>query len=223
MVNHEFLSNISSETPAYWLGFLMADGSISGGQLALVLAQVDIDHLFCLRKVMKSTHAIIHVTKNIGYGVFKANRFSVRSKQLCLDFRRWRDHILLHGPNAVMPQDCIRHFWRGIIDGDGYVGLNSPSRKNGKPKWRVGLYTDRATCEHFANWARTVSWTRATVRPHKSIFSVEICGRELPVAIMRELYKESTIALPRKKAVFERTNAADILLQYAQGDLRPLE
>lgn len=41
--NHEYFANIDSDEKAYWLGFIFADGCISGDYLRIVLGAKDVE------------------------------------------------------------------------------------------------------------------------------------------------------------------------------------
>jgi len=91
-----------------------------------------------------------------------------------------------------------RHFWRGMVDGDGWV---SRRRNNNRPL--IGLCGTPDVIEKFQNFLQA---TWYNYRPHainsKSDYCCEIsvCGK-WAVKIIRLLYTDCSIALDRKRSV----------------------
>jgi len=127
--------NSNNEEVAYWAGFLLADGSVikidNSYQISLVLHQRDRNHIVKFKRFLKSEHKI---SKNRVFSVL-----NVRSRKLGLD-------LINLGviPNKTYKDSKIhkqllnnRHFWRGVVDGDGslcfcnkYPVLNLMGREN---------------------------------------------------------------------------------------------
>ena len=84
-----------------------------------------------------------------------------------------------------------RDFWRGIVDADGCLAIVQ------KKYPMLSLCGHCRLLEQFLTFANGVCGTKATVRPHKSIYSVQIgglTGRK----VIDCLYSEACVVLDRK-------------------------
>lgn len=123
--NEDFFEKIDSEEKAYWLGFLMADGSV------VVRAR---ENKYCMSVGLqiRDRGALEKLLCVVGRGVGllreRDGRYvycSLCSKKLCLD-------LISHGVVSNkssgsdlyvvgVPEELLRHFWRGFFDGDGWI------------------------------------------------------------------------------------------------------
>ncbi|MER6951999.1 hypothetical protein ABT294_49115 [Nonomuraea sp. NPDC000554] len=183
----------------YWIGFLFADGTVHfreglKPQIGVALSARDREHLVKLRDFFGSTHAISDVSSG------RACSFSVRSERLA--------HRLLalgrYGGSVDRELVSSRHFWRGVVDGDGSVG-----EYGGKAQVRlVGEYRLLAV---FNEFLASHGVTGLSVRPHKSIFNIGTTGKSAK-KIIHLLYDNAPTALERKADIARRIlGAGDIL------------
>ena len=88
-----------------------------------------------------------------------------------------------------------RHFWRGVIDGDGSLILCTHGKKLYATLQLVGSYTLLA---QFLAFCKTIHPTCAVhVTPHKGIYKVAFLGCYVR-KIIHTLYGNCSVALPRK-------------------------
>ncbi len=129
----------------------------------------------------------------VGTSKTGAATISVNSDRLVAD-------LALHGviPNkthvataASLQHD--RHFWRGVIDGDGWLGttLGRYPAIHAHGSWPL--------MEQFATFVRSVTSSTVEARPHKSIARVALSGASA-AAVIAILYDGANIALTRKLA-----------------------
>ena len=110
-----FFSIIDTEEKAYWLGFLAADGNVGSNNpvVSIHLSLTDVDHLSKIRQSLQSTHPIKIYNKSC--------YFTIRSKILTDDLKQYgivpRKDRIVRAPQ--IDTFFVRHFWRGVIDGDG--------------------------------------------------------------------------------------------------------
>jgi hypothetical protein len=122
-LNHNAFDIITDDA-AYWIGFLFADGSIFRSRKEVLrvqvrLSEVDKSQLVKFREFLGSTHAIGTCPAGNfgGYASRPSVRFSVGSERLAnrlLELGRYE------GPIA-RELATSRHFWRGVVDGDGSI------------------------------------------------------------------------------------------------------
>ena len=200
-LKHDAFDVLTPDT-AYWCGFLFADGTIGKRgtpDVAVTLSECDRGHLEKLRTFLGSTHAITNIAGHTWGDVYisePAARFSVRSARLAsrlLELGRYEGPV---GGELASSRD----FWRGVVDGDGTVGISCdlPFLK---------LVGSRRLLEAYVRFLGRVGTRRLHVRPHKTIFCVSTSGSTAERVIDR-LYSDATTVLDRKAA-----KAADILAQ----------
>lgn len=121
-VNEDFFKAWTSEM-AYILGYIFADGNInwkpekSYRALTITASEKDKGHLEKVRSKLESTKELLY-SKNT-----KSYRLIVNSKTICMDLMRLglipRKSLTIKFPK--IPEKFLRHFIRGIVDGDGSV------------------------------------------------------------------------------------------------------
>ncbi|MFV2112158.1 hypothetical protein ACFHW0_07420 [Micromonospora sp. LOL_025] len=192
-----------SSDACYWIGFLFADGSISYRsnhipQISVGLAERDRAHLAKLRTFLGSTSAISAPSPT-----HHSCQFSVRSHRLA---DRLAALGRYEGPtDARLVQS--RDFWRGVVDGDGSMGLYRRSRTAPATMPQFRLVGRRHVLEEFLGFLRAQGIIGLSVRPHKSIHTVgTTCGPAEKIVAL--LYRDASIALLRKAETAERILAA---------------
>ena len=97
-----------------------------------------------------------------------------------------------------------RHFWRGVIDGDGCMSV---SVRGNHHRLMLSLTGSHPLLEQFRAFVRSViSDCNATVRPSRSVYCYTIGCRQARLMV-RALYEGCKIALDRKLAIAERVMA----------------
>ena len=200
-VNHSAFCIVTDES-AYWAGFLMADGCISGRskkapQIILSLAVTDIDHVLRFRAFLRSDHKITVQDRRTNPAGLSINskdtaRVAVVSQLMASDLARFgivprKTHIA----EAVELQNN-KHFWRGMVDGDGCINTSI------RPYLSL-CSASKILVDQFLKYCHSIS-PLVSLRAIKSmgLWRGVISGRTC-VPILRELYGNLSTALPRKK------------------------
>lgn len=203
-LNHAFFAHIATESQAYWLGFLTADGCICGGnKVAMCLSQKDQPHLEAFRDAVSSSHAITVVSRRVPAVISGRQVGSVGSLTCALSFRSNQmvadlanlgigPRKSLNAAAWVGPSALMRHYWRGLVDGDGTLCVERAPR--------VALVGSSAVVEAFCEWGRSVSGSAASVRPKGKIWQVEF-GYAHAKSLASALYEGASVFLPRKKVI----------------------
>lgn len=134
-VNEHYFEKINTEEKAYWLGFLYADGCVldnktklgvsNGKKLKLSLKEEDLEHLKKFNQCISSTYPIKEKIAKIQEKEYKCCEISISNtkfvsfliNQNILPNKTYKTDI----PNVDMV--LFPHFLRGVIDGDGYIGI----------------------------------------------------------------------------------------------------
>ncbi len=220
LLNHQALDVITDDA-AYWIGFLFADGSVirerqSAPAIQVRLSEVDRGQIAKLREFLGSTHTIGYCPPGNygGYSSRASFRLSVRSERLAhrlLDLGRYEGPIARELVSS-------RHFWRGVVDGDGSVYIS-------KLGYAVfGLVGSRRMLEAFRGFLKERGLAgRMSIRPTKSIYIINTAGN-LAARIIEELYKDAVVALDRKAAaarpIIESVRIARARAQADAAELR---
>lgn len=122
-LNIDYFKKIDSETKAYYIGFGMADFGVDKEcyNFQFRLKKEDKYIIEKLAKELNCSSNLYYYKDNIREGY----ALTVCSKDICKD-------LIYHGivpnksgkevlPNTI-PKELIKHFIRGFIDGDGYIG-----------------------------------------------------------------------------------------------------
>jgi hypothetical protein len=196
-VNHSFFESVASEAQAYWLGFVAADGSISGNELSISLQTRDEEHLALFLNHIQSSHRIRTYT----YDSLQFCRVSIKSRPLIAALARYaitsNKSFTLRWPS--LSDTLLPHFTRGYVDGDGgfFSGKNPTFHVTSNEAFIQDLQSSlMANC----NLTRTRCYRR---HPESPIDTLRYVGRHQITRIFHYLYDGAHIWLPRKRSIIE--------------------
>lgn len=208
IVDHDYFKIIDSEHKAYWLGFLTADGCVTDKERykRICITLKASDHLH-LQKFLDDTKAKV----KIGYCTqymsppFKDRRtcnVKISSNIMAQDLidkgiiPRKCGHCY---PYDINP-DLERHYWRGLIDGDGSVLLCDVYSKKGTlcKKPFLNLTGDYAICDGFAKFCHRFITSKSKVSFCKNTTYLYQIHYRKAFDIMSILYDGADIYLDRK-------------------------
>jgi len=120
---NEYFFDTFDESSSYILGLIFADGCVSWNpekgyyNLTITASEKDKDHLEVIRELMSSTKPLLYSPGTNSY------RLIVNSKNLCLKLMSLgvipRKTLTAEFPEISSLQ--MKHFLRGVIDGDGHI------------------------------------------------------------------------------------------------------
>lgn len=213
-LDESFFSKIDSEEKAYWLGFFAADGCVwdEGNQVKIGLKASDSPHLLKFKESIKSQAPIGKTRSHVVSGTTcYYTPFCVHSRRMRLDLSRYgivQNKSLTLRLKLNFPKNLLRHFWRGMVDGDGCICLHNRKGKGARGKkfvgqWGVSLCGTKDTVYKFYQW--TKEYVNSKARPSKSrnLWSFRIEGNRKAKKILNILYSGSKISLDRKKNLSE--------------------
>lgn len=201
-INTTFFKEINSETSAYFLGFLCADGNVQTANTAYcVTLKLKSDDQIILEKFrdIMSPSSSVKITGG------KYSYFRVNQKEIC-------DQLISHGcvPNkslilefpTTIPNELIRHFLRGYSDGDGTIYQNRfKNKKTINTIWKI--ISTKQFCEQTAKLLKEeldINCSQSLSRPqtNKITTTLSVGGNLQVRKVLDWLYKDATIYLPRK-------------------------
>ena len=191
-----------TEESAYWAGFIAGDGCIYNkkeGQkvIQIGLADKDIGHVQKFLKFISPGRPYYHTSRGNGTYI---NLGSVVSDKIANDLSKFgigeRKTFSL---DIVPPIDNESAFWRGYFDADGGIYFY-PNRR-----YVVAhLIALPNVMDKFAAWIRINTLHTIKYRPeYKSLVRFRADGTKKPLAVLNALYKNSTIYLDRKYALYQ--------------------
>lgn len=206
-VNENYFDTIDTEEKAYWLGFIVADGSIieeasNTKRLSVTLAGRDIHHLEALKVALGSNQPIETYTSSIeGYSSYEMAKLRINNTTLCdsliakgvLPKKSTREHY----PEGI-PEELRRHYWRGFIDGDGCITIYETK---GKQKLQLSAIGSEEMIIAFHSFLSEHIQFRAKPLVEKSNWTITLSMSKASEAISL-LYDDSILLLDRKKAKY---------------------
>lgn len=207
-LNENIFEIIDTEEKAYWLGFLLADGSIcvreSTGQstIKLNLASIDKNHI---QKFLDFVGCDMPIkTYMVGNGandnLSESCEITITSKKIVSDLAKLgigpKKSFTVEIPEVA--EHLIRHLIRGIWDGDGSVLFRKsrPTDKNFRPE--VQLCGNIKVVEKAQNYLiDKLDISKVGIFEVGNIFLFRYVGQSAR-EISKLLYDDATIYLDRK-------------------------
>jgi hypothetical protein len=193
---------IDTEEKAYWLGFLYADGCIYSGGIRVALSIIDKNHIEKLHKFFNKKGKISFLkekpfnSKNkeyickaqIVYDLNDVETLEILSKYgFCKNKTQYGKLDL-----TLIPFELEKHFWRGMIDGDGSIYFNKNTKRGGMQL--TGSYDSLL---HFQKFIKNNLNRDKNITKDKNIFTIKI-RENLSKDLCNLLYSDCSIYLKRK-------------------------
>ena len=202
-VNENFFDEFN-ENSSYILGVIFSDGNISWNtkkgyySLTITASKKDKDHLERIRKIMYSTKPLLYAPQTKSY------RLIVNSKKLC---RRLMELGVVPRKSLVVgfpdiPKDQLKHFIRGIIDGDGNVRYVDRKRS---PYFEITISSGSINfCKGLANFIKKNIGINTNIRKlENNTFILQYsCTRGKKLA--NYIYSHANIFLERKYLPYKK-------------------
>lgn len=188
--------NVNEES-AYWVGMLMSDGCVyvdkSGSyRITLSLKVDDIAHIELFRDFLGSKNKI-GINRKIKHGkTFLYSRIIITSNKIAERLMKYGVKPRKSLTAKVVGLENDKNFWRGMVDGDGWVKIN----KHGYPV--VGLCGSRSCCKQFRRFVLSICPDcKSSVKKIGKISYWRTVGRHA-VKIIDCLYSDNIVSLKRK-------------------------
>lgn len=203
-----FFDVIDSELKAYWLGFIAADGCVTGNSLSVGLQARDREHLERLQSGLDATNPVTSGCSTSGH---PTAALFVTSQALVAGLERngviRRKSKTLEWPHHL-DASLLRHYLRGYFDGDGWftVGQSAYVRKSDGGRgstlnWGI-IGTDAFCADARRFLMREVNVGGRPPEPHPVSAGMSLLkyGGNLQASrIYRLLYDDASVWLPRKR------------------------
>lgn len=129
--NENYFENIDGPNKAYLLGFITADGAVTGKRnyepntCSIEVKDTDADILLFARQEINPDAKLI----DCYYNKKTNKKVSFSSKKLCDDLKKYgvvknKSKIIKEVPIDLIPKNLLPFYFRGLIDGDGCIHKN---------------------------------------------------------------------------------------------------
>ena len=197
-LDETFFSNIDTEEKAYWLGFITADGYIHNNTstLGIGLKKDDSKHLKKFKMDLKTTNKIKYGQTILNNKIYFYCRININSTKIVKDLKKYgvvpRKSLTIK-PYTKLNEELQKHYWRGMIDGDGCI-----NNRKGKNKWRLSLVGNKYIINGFKKYIKKRFDTKANPSKLKNVWTFSCGGNIIVKKIITYFYKDATVFLDRK-------------------------
>lgn len=214
-LNEHFFDTVETESQAYWLGFLLADGSVlqtgaGNWMLRVELQQRDRGHLEKLLVDLASDAPITSdECRKSAYVQICSVKLCASLKQLGCVPNKTRGYTPTRIQNHLQ-----KHFYRGMTDGDG-------SLAESKGQYRFELLGPPKVCEACQTFLRdNLQLGRTKIAPRGDCVSAVRYGGNVQVKKISELlYADATVFLARKMDIYRRFCAGTLAALQENTDV----
>jgi len=210
-LNESVFDEPLSEEGCYFAGLLMADGCVTNPRpgrgrstVTLGLTWSDRDTVFRFRDFLQTDTPIRRAEPSTSLpNCSPSASLTVHSERLAIALRRFGVVPRKSKIAKVKRLEKNRHFWRGMVDGDGWVSV---VKRYDSPV--IGFTGSLACCEQFRAFCSSITPHRTCLRRNHSIWSFSTCG-PFAYQVIQAMYANASVALNRKASL-----AAQILDRY---------
>ena len=200
---YDFFETIDEEAKAYFLGFLITDGTVVGKNVTISLHSKD-RHIIETYAECLDCHKPIHdrfTTAGFSKSGTPVSLLALFSDKYSSDLKAL-GVIERKTYNTTIPkinENLERHLWRGILDGDGFIYVS----KN-KKVISAGICGHINTMNAFKEFLDRHKIPSGKITPESSVFSVRVTGKYC-LQFLNLIYKDSDpeLRLKRKFAKYQ--------------------
>ena len=201
--DEDYFESIDTEDKAYFLGFIVADGSVSSISNVIQITQKEPDILYEFKKYINSDGCIFTSKKR------NISSFSVSSAKTKNDLEKLGIHsnktMVVKYP--TISDNLQNHFMRGVFDGDGCITLRTDKRDN-QQRGQVNICSGSYDFikEYYDKLVKYCNLSgKNKIRCPKETYYVVDWGSLSDVENIYDfLYKDASVFLKRKKETFDK-------------------
>lgn len=169
-----FFEKIDTEAKAYFLGLMYADGNVSTPKIGQKRMNINLHYQD--KHILDTFKKYLNHNKPLTYRKPNNKIFNIKAQYvLRLSSNKLCDDLIQHGciPNKTFslnwPQDIsnnlIRHFIRGLFDGDGCITFGSDLRKN-RQRFKFQITGTKEICDGVNKVLQTALNFNITKKTH---------------------------------------------------------
>lgn len=202
LINRDYFKIIDKEAKAYFLGFILADGSLSktSNRISFTINSNDDYILSKLKDELNTTNKVRR------YKIYD-NRTNKYSDTTVFQFsgKDIKNDIINHGIGVNkttsfniyknIPNRYINHFLRGLIDGDGHISKTRP-------------YISLISTKEFLNFINLNLFESkgriSVIQDNKNVYRLEVQNAVTCKSFLDYIYSNATIFLQRKFDAYKK-------------------
>lgn len=200
--NDNYFNSIDSSEKAYWLGFIYTDGYVTEktNRFGIELNIRDYKHLQCFLDCIDSNMLIRtrerkNKFENQRTNILQSCSILINNKQLHDDLIKLgvfpNKSLTISFPNVeLLPKEYIFDFLRGVIDGDGSIGLYNTS--NGFKKPHISLISGSEIFIYQIQFLLKEYKINLSVNHRENIYRLMTEKQDTVFSLLNLLYRNST-------------------------------
>lgn len=197
---------IETEEDAYWLGILYTDGWIRSDCNKIGLGSVDLDLIGKWKNYTKTENSIQIKTKNkiIGCPLPEGRICRTAKDFYTLEFssKKTKENLIKLGcmpkkskilqcpTEEQVPNKLLWHFFRGCVDGNGWVRYNT--------RYTIGLVGTQHFLEVLLTRLKILHYGTFRKKTNSEIWEFQINNKALVEKIFENMYSNATVYMNRK-------------------------
>ena len=242
-VNDNYFKKINSEDKAYFLGLIATDGTISGDlknqkrrKLTIKLKAEDAHILKKFKKCLKTEKKLYYYgVKYYGKTKTKSNpvyALEINSEKIHSDLTRLgigeNKTKLLNFPNyKIVPKNLIRHYIRGVFDGDGSINQGATSEigltfTSGSKRFLTGLKKELSKLGVKNTWIMDVYRFKGKIKVKQDYWYFKVRGhlkkKKRTIPVRDKLGR--IVGLPKSKQALNIRKFYKLIYQNSSKELR---
>ena len=199
---------LSLEEKSYIYGLLLTDGTLNfanqekyTGQIVLEINKNDEDIVNKLCKIIPHSTKTERIRNTNFKNEYHSVNFRICRQKFIKELIDFGFPIKDKTLNAAPPISYYdkNAFWRGVIDGDGSIGLSQNSHGDDNHAFLSLTTKSEILKDEFCEYIKTI--TGQELNPHRNkrddIYNINITSHKC-INVLREIYKNATIYLDRK-------------------------
>lgn len=211
-LNEHYFDKIDTEDKAYFLGLLYADGCITLNTVSISLIETD-------RQILEAFSKALNSNKPLQYVIKEGNRkpqytLSITNQQIIKSLNKLgitpRKSFTCKFPKNL-PKSLVRHFIRGIFDGDGNI-YKKLRYKSNRPNPHMSYSFSIVGTKNVIQTIQNIVSKQCKIKKNKLYNPKHMKGKNCYIMtyytkdellkIRNYLYKDSNFYLKRKHKIF---------------------
>ena len=200
-INRDAFKDLNTEESAYFFGWLITDGNIAdNGRVSIQVKRDDEDIILNFQKYIGLSRDVLRRSR-------KDSRTgkTYHSTETYFSDAVISERLIKLGmePRKSMREVCPevyksnRHFWRGVLEGDGWI------ISNGKG-YGCGIVGSESLLTDFEKYCKSLGVSKIKITEQTcGLLECVIKNRNDSLVLLREIYKDTELVLPRKYNIFK--------------------
>jgi DNA-binding CsgD family transcriptional regulator len=199
-VNKNYFDTIDTEEKAYFFGWLVTDGAVTGNCVRLKITDREVVENF--KKALEYEGPIYiqqpkGTNKKVQYilAVVRKELAARLTKNGCMQNKTFQ---LTFPGEDIVPQYLMRHFLRGVLEGDGCIGVEKD-----RNRWRVSISGCTAFIEGMGIFLKQLFDLKYAITQHKNIVQFRLWDKHHIKTFLDYIYSDTSLYLTRKYLLYQ--------------------